>query len=102
MFFSKSSISLTGAEIGKRQSYWPLWGGFLIISVYVFYLCVYDLSVGINEPLDSFWGVFIIPLLYTLFVRGFFHIEMKFNSRSAWTLIIGLIALFFAKHVSGL
>lgn len=101
MFFSKSSISLTGAEIGKRQSYWPLWGGFLIISVYVFYLCVYDLSVGINEPLDSFWGVFIIPLLYTLFVRGFFHIEMKFNSRSAWTLIIGLIALFLLSMFLG-
>ena len=104
--FSSKATFLHDNSKNKSQSYWPLWGALLLIASYVFYLTVYDLSVGKNEPIDSFWGFFVLPLFYTLFVRGFYHIETNFKSKACWILVIGLIALllldmfFFYSHLN--
>lgn len=74
-------------------SLWPLWGGIIIIAIYIFYLTLTDLSFGISEPIDSFWGVFVLPLFYTLFIRDFFHVETKVKSKQFRLLVFGLISL---------
>lgn len=96
LFSQKTTLQHDNSK-DKSQSLWPLWGALLLIASYVFYLTVHDLSAGINEPQDSFWGILALPLLYTLFVKGFFHVETKLKSKSFWILIVGIVPLFILE-----
>jgi len=93
--FSKNIVKLKyrSKETVRKQSYWPVWGAFLIVAVYAFYLSVYDYTIGINDPRDSFWGLFTLPFFYSLFTRGFFHVETNWKSREAYILLSGFLAL---------
>ena len=36
---------------------------FLAVSLYLFYLCVFNDTIGLPDPSDSAWGVVVIPML---------------------------------------
>lgn len=91
--FSKKHIKHGSDDAERKQSYWPVWGAFLIVAIYAFYLSVYDCTIGINEPKDSFWGLFTLPLFYSMFARGFFHVETNWKSKGACILLGGFLAL---------
>ena len=44
----------------------------LFVSLYLFYLCVFNRALGLAEPRDSFWGVVVIPLLTHEIIRRSF------------------------------
>lgn len=76
-----------------NKNYWPIWGGLFLVATSLLYLTLYNLSVGLNESVDSFWGIFTLPFLYTLFVRGFYHMETKINYKDFQILSIGIVLL---------
>lgn len=91
--FSKKYIKHGSDDAERKQSYWPVWGAFLIVAIYAFYLSVFDCTIGINEPKDSFWGLFTLPFFYSMFARGFFHVETNWKSKGAYVLLGGFLAL---------
>ena len=78
-------------ENRERKSYWPYLGSFFLLVIFVFYISLRSVSIGLNEPIDSFWGVFVLPLLYTLLIKEYFQFEV--DSKSSRLLCCGLTAL---------
>lgn len=91
--FSKKYIKHGSDNAERKQSYWPVWGAFLIVAICAFYLSVFDCTIGINEPKDSFWGLFTLPFFYSMFARGFFHVETNWKSKGGYVLLGGFLAL---------
>ena len=48
----------------------PLLLFFWIVSSFVFYLCVFNKTLGLPEPFNSSWGIFMIPLLTHEIIRN--------------------------------
>lgn len=57
-------------EIGKSK---PLIYFSLFVSLFLFYLCVFNKTLGLAEPFNSSWAVFVIPLLTHEIIRGVFR-----------------------------
>lgn len=70
----QKSIDTTNNE---KPSYWPLWGGYFFFAAYVFYETLFRITFGINEPEDSCWALFVLPMLYVMWAWGFFSIGIE-------------------------
>lgn len=68
-------------------SYWSLWGGYFLFACYLFYEFLYRTTFGINEPIDSAWALFVLPILYTFWAIGFFC--MKIDNKLRKELLYG-------------
>lgn len=75
------------AELKTLVSSIPLLVFFLVLSSYIFYLCVFNKQIGLPEPIHSCWGLLVIPLL------AFEIIKNVFNLRSELCGIIVLLLL---------
>ena len=47
----------------------PLIVFFLAVSLYFFYLCIFNDAIGLPNPSDSVWGIVVIPLLVQELLR---------------------------------
>ena len=69
----------------------PLTIFFLAFSIYFFYLCVFNDAIGLPEPSDSSWGVFVIPLLTHELIRSLFKIKSQWLSRLTFVVLLGMM-----------
>lgn len=51
----------------------PLLLFFWIVGSFAFYLCVFNKTLGLPEPFNSSWGIFVIPLLTHEIIRNIFR-----------------------------
>lgn len=79
-------------ELKKMLQAIPLWVFFLVLSSYVFYLTVCNTTIGIPNPRDSFWGIFIIPLLTHKVMNLVFRQKVRKASFIALCLLLCVLA----------
>lgn len=84
------------------NSYWPLLGGYFIFVCYLFHEFLYRITFGISEPKDSFWVLFVLPILYIFWAFGFFCMRIKaINKKGLWgCLILIILSLSFLSIIS--
>lgn len=58
---------------------WPLWGGWVLFSFFLFFEFIFGLKIGVGVPCDSWYFVIIIPSLSFLWSWSFFRIS-RWNS----------------------
>ncbi len=69
----------------------PLVIFFLTVSIYLFYLCVFNEAIGLPDPSDSSWGVVVVPLLTHMLIK--LVIKYKEKILPLCMLIISLVLL---------
>jgi hypothetical protein len=80
----------------SNLSMWPLWGGFFLFLVYVFYEFLTRTTFGVSEPKDSSWALIVLPLVYFMWAWGFFR--MRFPDVKK----IGSVLLYFSLCIGTL
>lgn len=58
-------------------SIWPLWGSWFLFFSYLYWEFVCCLIIGINEPVDSWEFIILLPLLFLLWTFGFFKTKIR-------------------------
>ncbi|MBO5180740.1 MAG: hypothetical protein J6B92_02490 [Paraprevotella sp.] len=76
-----------------QTSNWPLWGGCFVFAVYVFYEFLCRTTFGINEPCDSSWGLMLLPLLFTMWSKGFFNMVTGKNIKVKILTVVSILFL---------
>ncbi len=83
-------------------SNWPLWGGYFIFAGYIFYECLFCLAIGVSEPCDSFWALFALPILFTMWAWGFLNMKVNNNikKRTSRIYIVSIVFLALLSTIS--
>lgn len=78
-FFRLRNVSKKGFVIkdNEETSMWPLFGALFIFLSYIFNECLFRLTFGVSEPIDSAWCIIAVPLFFFLFEWNF--LNMKYN-----------------------
>ena len=79
------------AELKTIASSIPLLVFFLVLSSYLFYLCVFNKTIGLPEPIDSCWGLLVIPLLAFEIIKNMFNLRRELSGIIV-ILLLGILA----------
>lgn len=96
------TIYQKGEVHSKNLSNWPLLGGYFIFASCVFYECLCGTGIGVSEPCDSSWALTALPLLFALWVWGFFNMKWikRLHKRMLYLCISMLLFLFLLSVIS--
>ena len=84
--FTQESIDTINPE---KPSYWPLWGGYFFFAAYIFYETLFRTTFGVNEPMDSCWALFALPMSYLMWAWGYFNVKIETERRKkVWIIFI--------------
>lgn len=64
----------------------------LILSIFVFILCVFNNTLGIPEPKDSCWGIIVIPMILFTIFRKVTLARVKRMYVTCFITLLGLLA----------
>ena len=78
-------------EINKIITSMPILLFFWIVSGFVFYLCVFNNTLGLPEPFNSSWGVIVIPLLTHEIICNSFGYKQKVSVFFILCILLGLL-----------
>lgn len=85
----------------------PLTLFFLVLSIYIFYLSVFNDTIGFPKPRNSSWGVLVIPLILHELIKSLFKIESQWLSLRTFVVLLGLMTyntindhLFFNYYIA--
>lgn len=78
----------------EKVSVWPIYGGCLLLSSYVFYELLTRLTFGTSEPYESTLCVVIIPTLFSLFLWSI--LQMKAKKKNTFKIILYWFSFVFS------
>lgn len=104
--YNIKKISISHIKIEESSSVWPILGGLLFFLVYIFHGCLFRLTFGTNEVVDSAWCIIAIPSVLYFLIWSYFNlrivkslVSMKSITVSVIIFFVSLIVLFIVNMI---
>lgn len=66
------------------------WG---VLSLYLFFLCIFNKTLGHPSPIDSSWGIIVIPVIVHEIIRQSLKVKFRLYAFLSLCILLGIFAL---------